>query len=358
MARERLQWIDAARGFALALVALFHCCLLLTMRDFPVSGALVAANSVLDGFRMPTLLMISGILAASIREWPWRDVWRRRAAPLLLFYVLWGAVALVMLAVVLRINPEWDLLRELGLLFVRPHVRVWYFLALAVFMVLARALRSVPSVVVIAAAVLINVASYAIWPHPAWADNAQWWLYLGQHWVFFVCAERGARAYRALAARSTPLIAVCTSVVFAAVGVGFWRLGLLESIGSDRSAIPALVVAVLGTVVALTVFPVAGQARALAWARAIGRNSLGIYAVHFWVIAAVVLVAAPVLADRGVTGLGVAVPVGVTAVGLGLSFALTRALERWAPSPFLHPWWDISERRTADGVKDAPARAQ
>jgi len=358
MARERVQWIDAARGFALSLVVLMHACSLLARSGFPVAEILVPVNQVLDGLRMPTLLMISGLFAVAVREWSWSDVVRRRAGPLLWLYLLWGVINLVIVALLFGGGLAEDLVRDLMLLPLRPHIRTWYLFALAVFVVLTWALRRVPTSLVVPAAALISVCAYAVWPNPGPGGGWHWWLFLAQHWVYFVCAERGAELYRAIARRTTPVLASCATAAFILVGTGFWSAGWLYGEGSGRSALPALLVAVLGTLASLTVFPVVADSRLLAWSRAIGRESLGVYVIHYWVLGAFVLVAARVLADAGVTGLGVVVPLVVTALALVTAFGMTLALKRWAPVPFLRPWWDMSEQKVERDKDGARAQAE
>lgn len=357
MARTRLEWIDAARGAALCLVVLLHSCIVLRAVDFPVSTRLVPINAVLDGFRMPTLLMISGLLAAGVGRWTWREVWRRRSGPLLLLYVVWGVIIAVSLGL-LGSDGLFDAHGDsIALLPVRPYVRVWYFLALAMFILLARALRRVPTSVVVPAAIVVSLATYVCWPQQALPGHLEWWLYLSQHWVYFVCAERGAELYGAITRRTTPVIAAAVATSFVTVGTALWMVGLLHPVGSGRSAVPALLVAALGTATALTMFPLIGASRWLGWARAVGRRSLGIYAMHYVAAAALASLVGTRLSDAGVPGLGIALPIAVAATSTAGALLVTRALEHRAPVPFLRPWWDMRSPE-AIGEAAAPARAQ
>jgi peptidoglycan/LPS O-acetylase OafA/YrhL len=242
------------------------------------------------------------------------------------------------------------------LLAARPYIRVWYLFALAAYVALARALRSVPTAVIVPVAAVLSVAAYAVWPPDGWAQGADSWLTIPQHWVFFVCAERGARQYRALADRTRPLLAIGVCALFASSGLLLWRLGLLEGASHPRSAVPALLMSMLGTIVTVTTFPVVGRWWALGWARAMGRYSLGIYATHYVTGIAVVFAVVPHLeAIRG-PGMGVVVPFAVVVVVAVASYWFTRAIDRWAPVPLLRPWWSTTARAGERSGAAAPAQ--
>jgi len=355
MARTRLEWIDVARGFALFLVVLLHVAPMLALRGFPMSSHITQADQILDCFRMPTLVMISGILAAGVREWSWRDALRRRIGPLMLLYVVWGAIIAVAMALLLA-GTFGDAARDMLLMAVRPYIRVWYLFALAAYIALARALRSVPTAVVIPVAAVISVAAYAAWPAQGWPQGAESWLTVPQHWIFFVCAERGVKFYRALAAHTRPLLAVGMCALFASAGLLLWSLGLLEGASHPRSAVPALVLSLVGTLVTVTVFPLIGHWRAMGWARAMGRYSLGIYATHYVVGVAGVLAVAPHVREIRGPGVGLIVPLAVVVAVAAASYWLTRAIDRWAPVPLLRPWWDTTAQ--AAEPRGAVAQAQ
>lgn len=344
MAR-RDQWIDAARGTALAFVVLFHVNGLLLVEDFPVSESLLAVDAVLDGFRMPTLLMISGILAASIRTWSWADVMRRRVVPLLLLYVVWGTIILLAIAA-MKGGIHASTAQGFWLMFARPYGAVWYLAALAAYIALARLLRHAPTLAVIAAAVVLNVWSYALWPQAGSPHDMHMWLYLSQHWVFFVCAERGARHYRAVAERTTPGRGLIALGAYGAAGAFAWNAGLLQGTGVDRSAMPALVLAAFGTLASLTLFPVIAHLRALSWAVAMGRRSLGVYVTHRVIAILLVGLLAPTLTHAHIRGFGTAVPLGLTVLTIVAAYGLVALITKFAPMPLLRPWWGTTARES------------
>ena len=94
----------------------------------------------------------------------------------------------------------------------------------------------------------------------------------------------------------------------------------------------------------------------LAWARAIGRHSLGVYVIHAWLVVCLWAVMAPHFPEFAYDG--VAAPIAFTAIVLALSYGLTRAIERWAPVPLLKPWWDTSPRQEPAVESRSDAQAQ
>lgn len=340
--RERSAWIDAARGTALALVVFLHTCALLGLEGFHVSSLGTHANLILDGLRMPTLVMISGLLATKIRTWPWRDVLRRRVGPLALMYVSWSLVVLICLAILRDRGLVDGVIGAFPWVFVRPYLGEWYLLALPIYIAAARALARVPTAVLVPIAAVLSVVSFAIWPAHGVAHSAQWWLLVTEHWVFFVCAERFAPLYLRAASDARAWKALASTSAFVLFGVAGVAVGALASVGSWVAALPALALAALGTVVALNLFPLVGSWRSLAWARAIGRESLGVYASHLVIATVLVLALRPVYRGHYWRGEGVGIPALIVVATLALAFALTRALRRWLPVPLLKPWWNMS----------------
>ena len=116
-----------------------------------------------------------------------------------------------------------------------------------------------------------------------------------------------------------------------------------------------LALGVAGTAVTLCVMPLVGDWRVLGWARAVGRRSLGVYALHSMLSAVVVtgvVGALPVF-----KGAGIVVPLVLGAVVVAAAYGVTRALDRWAPVPFLRVWWDTSSRQASTAPKATASAA-
>ena len=277
MARERLEWVDAARGVALSAVVMHHVVERMTSDGDRVTHLLQQADLVLDGFRMPTLVALSGMLAAGVGNWPWAAVWRRRVAPLLLLYGIWAVIGTVATAAVTEKVSLADAVTRIPLAALRPDGWTWYLAALAIYIALARALRSVPTRWLVGASAAIFLI--AMWTWPAHLPGSfDWWWYVPEHWVFFVCAQRWAVGYRREAERATTSRALIALAAFAGVGA--------VAALFDLVAFPLVlgVLALCGTWVSVACAGAWGKAALFAWARAIGRHSLGVYVTHGWLV--------------------------------------------------------------------------
>ncbi len=349
MSRERLDWVDAARGVALTAVVLHHVVQYVTSNGERAAHLLREADVVLDGFRMPTLVALSGMLAAGVSTWPWEQVWRRRVAPLLLIYGIWAVIGTVATAAVTENVSVADAVTRIPLGALRPDGWTWYLAALAIYIALARALRSVPTAPLVVASAAVFLVAVWTWPSHL-PGSLDWWWYVAEHWVFFVCAQRWALAYRREAERATTRRALLALAVFAVVGTAAAVFDLVE--------VPLVLgaLALCGTWVSLACAGAWGGALALGWARAIGRHSLGVYVIQSWLALCLWAVIASHVPEFAFDGL--VVPLAFATAVLALSYWLTRAIERWAPVPLLKPWWDTSARHEPAVDSRSAAQAQ
>ncbi len=165
-AGTRLAWADVAKGGCILLVLLWHVIvkdyLQIDWRlDVPVPGAWGTLGELLLPMRMPLFFTISGLFAASAVQRPWRSVARPRVARFLYLYGAW----LMIHTAVLALAPDFptDRANDLGALVAQLTVtpsNLWYLYALALYFVLAKALRRVrPAVLLAAAGTLSAVAS-------------------------------------------------------------------------------------------------------------------------------------------------------------------------------------------------------
>lgn len=137
--RERVRWVDAARGSSMVLVTIFHTV-------FVVEGALgygvgiwPQVDAVFLPLRMPLFFFVSGLLAAGAVHKPLRET-RRRTLGMVYLYVLWSLLQLVHLLLSLRRTedplPEaYDLVAN----FFFP-TGLWFFWALAAYFFISRLL--------------------------------------------------------------------------------------------------------------------------------------------------------------------------------------------------------------------------
>lgn len=331
---KREAWIDVVRGVGLCLVVALHVTALTAINGIRVNEAIVNVNLVLDGFRMPTIIMISAILAAGIGSWSWRSVVRRRVMPLMLLYAIWTTIDVAIRGLIGDGGLGRDDVARIALMAVRPDQYTWYLYALALYLAVARLTRRVPALLLVGVSVVVNIVVVAGWRHGHAPLNLEWWYYVGEHWVFFVVAQRYAQQYRAIARAGTPARAGLAVAIFAVAGFAAVRLSIITNPGV------ILLLAVAGTMFALLAAPLVAERRWMGWARAVGSNSLGVYVIHSWMGAIIALTF--VSRVDWFRGASVIVPATATALTIAASYGLSRAIDRFAPVPLLRPWWSTS----------------
>jgi fucose 4-O-acetylase-like acetyltransferase len=129
----------------------------------PLAGAWGAAGEVLLPLRMPLFFAISGFFAAGALARPWRVVGRSKVAKFFYLYALW---LLIHTAVFSFVPEDFDTARAgsfgelLAQLTISP-TNLWYLYALALYFVLAKVLRPVPPLVMLAVAFVVSAAASA-----------------------------------------------------------------------------------------------------------------------------------------------------------------------------------------------------
>ncbi|MEV2240058.1 acyltransferase [Micromonospora sp. NPDC049891] len=328
----RLAWADVAKGGCILLVLLWHVIvkdyLQIDWRlDVPVPGAWGTFGELLLPMRMPLFFTISGMFAATAVQRPWRSVARPRAARFLYLYGVW----LMIHTVVLALAPDFptDRASDLGGLLAQLTVtpsNLWYLYALALYFVLAKALRRVhPAVLLVAAGMLSAVASAGLVDTPGNRGG------LYQNLVFFLAGLHLSGYVRRWADGMTGRRLLLSAGAYAAA------LAAVAATGTARLPGVAPLVSVLAVL-----FGIAVAVRLARWSAvgeplaALGRQTLPIYVIHMPVLALLHrLIADPIagLDDPTRFALAIGFPfsltVGVLALSLGLHRLLLAARATW-----------------------------
>ncbi|WFE44850.1 acyltransferase [Verrucosispora sp. WMMD1129] len=354
-AGTRLTWVDVAKGGCILLVLLWHVIvkdyLQIDWRlDVPVLGAWGTFGELLLPMRMPLFFTISGMLAATAVQRPWRSVARPRAARFLYLYGVW----LVIHTAVLALAPDFptDRASDLGGLLAQLTVtpsNLWYLYALALYFVLAKALRRChPAVLLVAAGTLSAVAAAGLVDTPGNRGG------LYQNLVFFLAGLhlRGyvLRFADAVTGRRLLLAGAAYAVALAAVAAtGTARLPGVAPLVSVLAVLFGIAVAVR-----LARRPVVGEPLA-----ALGRQTLPIYVLHMPVLALLHrLIAEPIAGlDEPVRfalalGFPFSLTVALLAISLGLHRLLLAARASWL---FDLPVGGNATRRPASRPSAPPA---
>lgn len=312
-------WVDVAKGIAIVLVVGFHAVV------FPANLGLAqewrGLAAVLDTFRMPLFFFTSGLFAAKAAHGSLVHLWSTRVARLLWLFVLWSVIwfAVFYAAPPLgtsRIGQRPD---ELALLFVAPNQNTWYVYALALYFLVAWALRRVPAGVQIGLAALLAVGFDVGLLNGTNGAATR----MGQGLVWFLVALHLGPRVRTLAPRVRwwhPLLALS---LYAGAA------GLVALAGVKGFPFVRLTLAALAVLAGCTLAVALSRVAALDWLRALGRRTLGVYLVHFYVILGVCLLLAPVASHVGQWRvLDLALPLLLTVLAVLVSLGVRRLTSR------------------------------
>ncbi|MEV4623570.1 acyltransferase [Asanoa sp. NPDC049573] len=321
----RAEWADAAKGACIVLVVSWHVIvkhyLLVDWHiGLPVPGFWGTLGEQFLPLRMPLFFAISGVFATNAVRRPWRQVARGRIAKFLYLYAVWLLIHTALLAAAPgfptdRATSVWGLLEQLT---ITPS-NLWYLYALALYFVLAKALRRLPPLAVaVPAAVLSAVAAAGLLAVPGNRAGVY------QNLVFFLAGLYLRPSIERLAAGATRRRLVLSFTAYAIVLVAMAAAGAQTWFGVWP--LVSVVAVVFGVTAAARV---ARRSRLRAPLVRLGRVTLPVYVIHMPVLALLHRVLL-----RPLSGLGGGAqllispgyPVMVTALVIAASLAIHRGL--------------------------------
>lgn len=335
----RIGWPDVAKGVCIILVVLWH---VVTKHAIevegagPVTDAWATLNAQLLPLRMPLFFLISGMFAGRAVNAPAATSWRRRAGRLAGVYVIWVVIQTFVLALTpdfdtARAENGWQLLAQLTI----SPTNLWYLLALAVYLLIARLVRHVPTAVVLPVAfVMAAVAAAGVIP-----DLGNLWQ-LVQNLFFFLVGLRLRPVIERFAAASGPLRTLMLEAAYVAAVGAVGGLGMRQWPGVwPLVAVVAVAFGVAGC--AMLDRGVGVIARPLRW---VGQRTLPIYVIHMiplalidgtlrgagWVATPAVEVVWPIVLTASVIAICLAAHAVLVRVGLGVLFDPLRPIDRVA----------------------------
>lgn len=297
----RMTWMDLLRGTAVLLVAVWHCVAVPDVFGGPSpSGIIGDLNNVLSPFRIPTLLVLSGLLLDhSLSKGFARYVSgkvRRIVWPLL----LWGALIALSAG-----SPQ----SIISLNYWAGASVLWY-LSVLVFCYAAALLRPrcVPWWVTV-------VAPLAI----LWIVQPSTNAYIRILWfgAFFFLGATLRRAVPVLQDR----IPVWAAALLFALGLGG---GAVVAAGHiDPQTPPFFLISVIGIIAVIVLAPHVPDGRGRAFLETVGRSSIVLYVGHAFVMFLIAHVAVTAGLDHPVV-----LPLVLLAAGVGVPLLMIRHRER------------------------------
>ncbi|MGC5225245.1 acyltransferase family protein [Micromonospora sp. DT81.3] len=270
---SRFEWMDVLRGWSIVLVVFNHA--ILFASSLPVGSPEIAwvLNQLFAPVRMPLMVFLSGLLVAPSLARGWKRYLGGKARRVLYPYIVWSAIALVMLyfwdirdGLVGGVEPHaataWEPLRVLY----DPLEHLWFLYDLFLFYVIALVVTRISPLWIaaaslVAAAVVPDFSSrrflfllvffmLGVWmsQHPGVLNRV-----LAPRWVVWACAAVSLGTVVAIGL-GIGLRYAAVSAPFAAAGIGLAIIAARQLEGAD------------------VLRPV----------RFVGRDSLVYYLVHWW----------------------------------------------------------------------------
>jgi uncharacterized membrane protein YcfT len=289
--RQRVEWVDYAKGFCIVFVVMMHSTLGVG-QALGQEGWLHYVVAFAKPFRMPDFFMISGLFLAQVIDRDWRTYLDRKVVHFAYFYLLWTAIQFGVKAPGLMqehgvTGVAWLYLESLW----EPFGTLWFIYLLPIFFVvtkLAHSLKIPPVAVLLVGAALetarIHTGSTVIDEFAA-------------RFVYFYAGYLFAPRIFALASN----VQGFPEAAFA--GLAVWGLinGLLVLGGMAQLPLISLALGLAGATAVVSVSALMAKSHVFRPLRYFGENSIVIYLAFFLFMAAsrTVLIKTGWIADVG-----------------------------------------------------------
>lgn len=295
----RLTWMDAVRGTAILLLLVWHASAVPELYGQAMPEVVRRVNAVFMPYRMPTLMLLSGMLLGRSLSKPLPKYYAGKFAMIIWPYVVWVLIA------------KWTFLDVAGM----PwwHWRAWYATSylwflffIAVFYVVAPALSRLPPWLPVAVAAAISTVTPA-------GSTEQRMAYFA---VFFFAGDAIARHPEALAAttRSLRVYWFVLPVAALAVASSMWTRELHYQVWTAPISLAGMVL--LAALFSRT--PSSSASSMLL--QTFGRSSLIYYVSHFPVMALISMHLASRVEPLALAAINLA-----AALAVGWVLAMTKA---------------------------------
>ena len=321
----RVPWVDAAKGVCIILVVMMHATLGVG-EAMGGEGFMHDVVAFARPFRMPDFFLVSGLFLSRVIDRGWRGYADKRVVHFLYFYLLWLLIQSGVKFGQVSGGSFSGFAGHLAVALVEPYGTLWFIYLLAVFSMVTKLLRGVPSMLLLGAAAALEIAPI----------HTEWFLLneFCERWVYFLGGYLLAPHIFRLADRATGRRAAALAIlgVWAAVN-GVFALTPSGVAGYPTLATLPFVSLALGAAGAMAIVTMAALLTETRFARPFryaGRHSIAVYLAFFLPMAATrtALLKLGIIQDVGLVSLI------VTIVAVLLPLLLER-LVRNTPAAFL-----------------------
>lgn len=358
--KQRVGWVDAAKGLCILLVVLGHA-----VTELQAHGYYTASweqfNFFLGPIRMPLFFLLSGLFAGKALSESWHKLANRRIWVMVYLYVLWVPLRDFVLFLMPYTHVEAD-----GIVYpppimdtsswqpriyntlhaiVEPTSYLWFLWALAMFAVLTRAFRRVhPAVQLLAAGLLSGFAPF---------EPVSWsWDFITKMLFFYLLGMHGAPWLFSMVQRRNILFLGVTMAAF--LSGALWVQFTYPSFNDGNVGFMRLYLSTVGALAAVNLMALLQGTRLVAPFEKVGGRTLPIFLMHIPMLVLVMIVFDLILpSDPQLVIMTPLVTIIAAMLCLGLHKLLLAVGAKWL---FVRPAWVV--RLTTPGQRGIQRSAQ
>jgi fucose 4-O-acetylase-like acetyltransferase len=161
--KERIEWIDVAKGMAILMVTLLHANLVVSLSGIDTFFS-ADIHEFLEPVRMPLFFLVSGFFASSSIRSSWKSLWNRRIAQYIWLLVIWSTIMWLLSKVpAFEGDPAFpaDFISFLKTI-VRPFSFIWFLWCLPVYFISAKLIQRINRRFVLVALTAVSVLGFAL----------------------------------------------------------------------------------------------------------------------------------------------------------------------------------------------------
>ncbi|MEC5144376.1 acyltransferase [Chitinophaga sp. 212800010-3] len=304
--KQRLGWIDYAKGIAIVLVVYRHLAYGLLASDISLPKAITDTNDMLYSFRMPLFFLLSGaFFERSLRSRGTRGFAINKVNTLLYPYILWAIIQISLQIVFSSFtNASRSGLDFLNII-VQPRKldQLWYLFALfnvtIIYLLVSLVTGDRKGWQLLIGLVLLGIAPYVV-SHSALYD-------ICLHYIFFAIGDWGSRYFFSEDTQqrlSNPVNLLIALPVFAALQ---WYYLLHQGM----NLYVYMLIALNGCLFVMLLSSYLARTGTFSFLRIIGNYSLYIYLLHVTIAAALRMILIEAGIDNGTVLLLILIPVSI-----------------------------------------------
>ena len=194
--RDRVAWVDTAKGICIILVVMMHSTLGIG-DEMGGEGFMHWVVAFAKPFRMPDFFLVSGLFLGRVIDRGWRTYADKRVVHFVYFYLLWLVIQSAFKYGQVAGGSPAGFLAHLGWGLVEPYSTLWFIYILAIFSVVTKLLRPVPQMAVFALAALLQILPIET-PWFLLNEFCERWVYflagyMLANWIFGFARTAGGR---------------------------------------------------------------------------------------------------------------------------------------------------------------------